>query len=202
MCTQETSMNKNLGPGSPRQFLFWIEPKRLEGLRVWFRREQIDQRSVDHLKAGESNNSCWRGSQQISRTAAVETRNSFRLKHFLYTVDYARIVRRWMEPLFLEPWANHLTYVITCIQSKSDYFWLFMRTKRFNWYQLKTTKTLYLLFGENAWGLSEITSWGYVNVDAAIFEIDEARATSPALNESTEVLSATITNIRIARANS
>jgi len=50
--------------------------------------------SIDHLKAGKSNDSIWGGSQQVGSTASVKARKTFLPVNLLDTVSYTTIPHR------------------------------------------------------------------------------------------------------------
>ena len=63
---------------------------------------------MNHLKAGECNNSSWRCSNKVGRTPSVKSRETLLLKYFLYAIDHTRVTLFWVVALFLKPWANYL----------------------------------------------------------------------------------------------
>jgi len=58
---------------------------------VWLWREYIDEESMDHLEACESDHCSWSGSKQVCSTTTIKARDTLFTEHLLYAVYYTCI---------------------------------------------------------------------------------------------------------------
>lgn len=80
----------------------------LQCVRVWIRRENINKKPMNHLKAGECDHSSWGSPQKVGSTSTVKPSKALLLEYFLDTISYARVPLLRVVALFLKPRAYHL----------------------------------------------------------------------------------------------
>lgn len=139
-------------------------------MSLWIRWEHINEKSMNHLKTGKCDYSSWGGSDQVSCTPTIKTRNALLLKNFLNAVNYTRVPLVRVVTLFLKPWTHNLHHKVELINliKKSFLFlgWLSDKRRGFT-SKNEAEKTHNLKESDRNWGRKRKTTtrtftWLYI----------------------------------------
>lgn len=72
-------------------------------VRLWIRWVKRNKKTMNHLKAGERDNSSWSGPEKVGCTPTVKSREALLLKYFLNAINDTRVTLFRVVALFLKP---------------------------------------------------------------------------------------------------